>query len=85
LIRRSGPVNQALNNRHLCLLELLLGIATSGMGEVDGMANLDVVSQGDILDFDTNKAVNKHASLEFAQHSLLGVPLAKKLDLTADF
>ena len=55
------------------------------MGEVDGMANLDVVSQGDILDFDTNKAVNKHASLEFAQHSLLGVPLAKKLDLTADF
>jgi hypothetical protein len=47
------PIYQALNNRHLSLLELLLGVTTSGVREVDGMADLNVIGQGDILHFDT--------------------------------
>jgi hypothetical protein len=37
------PVHKAFNNRHLCLLELLLGITASGMGKVNCVADLDVV------------------------------------------
>ena len=47
------PVNQSLNDGHLRLLELLLGITTGGGGEVDGVADLDVVREGDVLDFDS--------------------------------
>jgi hypothetical protein len=34
----------------LSLAELLVGVTTGSVGEEDGVANLDVVSQGDILD-----------------------------------
>ena len=37
------PVHKAFNNRHLCLLELLLGITASGMGKINCVTNLDVV------------------------------------------
>lgn len=40
-----APVDQALDNRHLGLLELLLGITASGVGKVDGVTDLDVISQ----------------------------------------
>lgn len=50
---RCAPVYQSLNNGHLSLLELLLGITTSGVGEVDGVAGLNVVSQRDVLDLNT--------------------------------
>ena len=46
----NAPVNQSLNDGHLRLLELLLGITASGVGEVDSVASLDVVGQGDVLD-----------------------------------
>lgn len=49
----NAPVDQALNNGHLSLLELLLGITTSGVGEIYGMADLDVVGKGDVLHLDT--------------------------------
>ena len=49
----SAPVDQTLDDRHLCLLELLLGITAGGVREVDSMADLDVVGEGDVLDFDT--------------------------------
>ena len=48
------PVDQSLNDGHLGLLELLLGITASGVGEVDGVADLDVVGERDVLDFDTS-------------------------------
>lgn len=38
-------VGQALNDRALGLAEALGGIATSGMGEVDGRANLNVIAR----------------------------------------
>ena len=47
------PVHQALDDRHLSLLELLLGITASGVGEVNGMADLDVICEGDILHLNT--------------------------------
>ena len=50
---RDAPVDQTLNNRHLRLLELLLGITASGVGKVDGVTDLDVIGEGDVLDFDT--------------------------------
>ena len=48
------PVDQPLNDGHLRLLELLLGVTASSVGEVDGMADLDVIGQGDILNLNTN-------------------------------
>ena len=50
---QNAPVNQALNDGHLRLLELLLRVTASRVGEVDGMADLDVVREGDVLDLDT--------------------------------
>ena len=49
----NAPVDQSLDNGHLGLLELLLGVTTSGVGEVDSMADLNVVGKGDVLDLDT--------------------------------
>jgi len=45
-------VNQTFDNGHLGLLEPPLGITASGMGDPDGVANLNVVGQGDVLNFD---------------------------------
>jgi len=42
-------VDQSLDDRHLSLLELLLGITASGVGEVNGVADLNVICEGDIL------------------------------------
>jgi hypothetical protein len=47
-------VNQSLDNGHLSLLEPLLGVTSGGVGDPYGVADLDVVSEGDVLDFDTN-------------------------------
>ena len=47
------PIDESLNDWHLCLFELLLGISASGMWAVDSMADLDVIGKGDVLDFDT--------------------------------
>lgn len=49
-----APINQSLNNGHLRLLELLFGITAGGMGNVDGMADLDVVGQRDVLHLNTS-------------------------------
>ena len=50
---QNSPVNEALDDRHLRLLELLLGVTASGVGEVYRMTDLDVIGEGDVLDFDT--------------------------------
>ena len=50
--QRNTPVNQSLNDGHLRLLELLLGITASGVGEVDGVTDLDVVGEGDVVHID---------------------------------
>lgn len=44
------PVDETLDDGHLSLAELLVGVTAGSVGEEDGVANLDVVSQGDILD-----------------------------------
>jgi hypothetical protein len=46
------PVHQSLDNGHLGLLKLLLGVTASGMRKVDGVVDLDVVVEGDIFYFD---------------------------------
>ena len=51
-------VDQALDDVHLRLLELLLGVAAGGVRQVDGVARLDVVRERDILDLDTVLSVN---------------------------
>ena len=48
-----APVYQSLNDRHMCLLELLLGVTAGSVWKVDSMADLDVVGEGDVLDLDT--------------------------------
>ena len=47
----SAPVDQSLNNGHLRLFELLLCITSGGVGEEDGVADLDVVLQRNVLYF----------------------------------
>ena len=49
----NAPVDQSLDNGHLGLLELLLGISSSGVGHVDGVSDLDVISEGDVLHLNT--------------------------------
>jgi len=49
----AAPINQSLDYWHLCLLELLFGIASGGVRQEDRMANLNVVLEGDILDFNS--------------------------------
>ena len=39
------PVHEAFNYGHLSLLELLFGVSTSGMGKINGMADLNVICQ----------------------------------------
>ena len=48
----NAPVNQSLNDGHLRLLELLLGITASGVGEVDSVTDLNVVGEGDVVHID---------------------------------
>jgi hypothetical protein len=50
---RAIPVHETLDNRHLGLLKLPLRVTASSVWEVDGMANLDVIGEGDILDLNT--------------------------------
>jgi len=45
-------VDQSLNDGHSSLGELLLGVSASSVGNVDGMVDVDVVGQGDVLDLD---------------------------------
>ena len=46
------PVHQSLHDRHLSLLELLLSVTSSGVGKVDGVTDLDVVGEGDVVHID---------------------------------
>jgi hypothetical protein len=50
-------VDQALDDGGLGLLEGLLLVATSGVRGVDGIAEGNVVGQGDVLDLDLLGAV----------------------------
>ena len=50
--KENAPVYQTLNNRHLRLLELLLGKTACSVGQVDGMADLNVVRKGDVVNVD---------------------------------
>jgi hypothetical protein len=60
----TAPVYQSLDDGHLRLFELLLGVTAGGVGEVDSIARLDVVRQGDVFYFDTgNKKNNKWVRL----------------------
>ena len=64
----SIPVNQSFDNRHLSLLKLLFGVTAGGVGEVDGMMDLDVVVERDIFYFDPKTKVEAfcHESRESA-------------------
>lgn len=60
LERESGwntPVDETLDNGHLRLLKLLLSITAGGVGDEDGMADLDVVREGDVLHLNTSSRV----------------------------
>jgi hypothetical protein len=39
------PVHEPFNYGHLSLLELFFGVSASGMGKVNGMADLNVICQ----------------------------------------
>lgn len=80
-----APVNQSLDDGHLCLLELLLGITASSVGQVDSMADLDIVREGNVLHFDTGSKSRQHK--DYAPTSpnvLLGVPLSKQFDFLTE-
>lgn len=64
MIRIGIPVNETLDDGHLCLLELLLCITASSVREVDRMADLNVVGQRDVLDLDAVTTINDEFFLE---------------------
>ena len=45
-------VDQSLDDRHSSLGELLLGISAGSVGDVDGVVDVDVVGERDVLDLD---------------------------------
>lgn len=55
--RREGEnhsrVDETLDDRHASLGELLLGITAGSVGNVDGVVDVDVVGEGDVLHLDT--------------------------------
>lgn len=51
----ASPVDEALDNGHLSLAELLGGVTTSGVGERDRVADLDVVGKGDVLNLNIGR------------------------------
>ena len=57
-----APVNQSLDDGHLRLLELLFGVTTSRVRKIDGMADLNVVREGDILHLDTERSWHQQSS-----------------------
>jgi hypothetical protein len=68
--QNSAPVDETLDNRHLSLLELLLGVTTSSVGQVDGMSDLDVIGEGDILHLNTAAAIMVNIPLSGAAQIL---------------
>lgn len=68
---KPAPVYQSLDDGHLGLLELLLGITTSSVRKVDGVVDLNVVMEGDVFYFDSEtrvSAVRRNQS-NFAGHT----------------
>ena len=63
-----APVHQSLDDGHLCLLKLLLGITACRVRQVDSMTNLNVICQGNILDFDTTYAYSSHKYFALKVH-----------------
>jgi hypothetical protein len=82
----SAPVNQSLDDGHLCLLELLLGITASSVGQVDSMTDLDVVREGNVLHFDTGSKSRQYKDyVPTSPNVLLGVPLSKQFNFLTEF
>ena len=52
-VELNARVDETLDDRHLRLLELLLGVAAGGVRQVNSMTRLNVVRERDILDLDT--------------------------------
>lgn len=50
LLLRDSRVDETLDNGHAALGELLLGVTASSVGNVDGMVDVDVVGERDVLD-----------------------------------
>jgi len=73
------PVHQSFNDGHLGLLELLLGVTTSGVREIYGMVDLDVVVEGDVFYFDseTRGSAVDHNQSDFARHTH-GSPISRR-------
>jgi hypothetical protein len=46
-------VDETLDDRHASLGELLLGITAGSVRDVDGVVDVDVVGEGDVLHLDT--------------------------------
>ena len=42
---RNLPVHEPFDYGHLSLLELFFGVSTSGMGKINGMADLNIICQ----------------------------------------
>jgi hypothetical protein len=79
------PVHQSLDNRHLSLLKLLLGVTTSGVREVYGMMDLDVVVEGDVFYLDPETRLNCVPEFRgILQDVPVSLPLSKELDLLAE-
>lgn len=47
-------VDQSLDNGHSSLGELLLGVSTGSVGDIDSVVDVDVVGKGDVFDLDAS-------------------------------
>ena len=87
MLRGMGvPVNETLDDGHLRLLELFLRITARRVGQVDRVADLDVIGQRDVLDLDAVSMINDQVPLGAYKRGcvLLGLPFAEKFDFLAN-
>lgn len=79
MLRRIGvPVNETLDDGHLCLLELLLCITTRCVGEVNCVADLDVICQRYVLDLDAVTMINDQVHMNLWMRTP-GCPICRKV------
>lgn len=79
MLRRIGvPVNETLDDGHLCLLELLLCITTRCVGEVNCVADLDVIGQRYVLDLDAVTMINDQVHMNLWMRTP-GCPICRKV------
>jgi len=81
------PINETFDDGHLCLLELLLGVSSCSVRQVDRVTDLDIISERNVFHFNT-VGIGVHSESFIMEGNevcqLLSIPFAKKLNVLSE-